>query len=178
MNREAVAKYIQNIAQSLSGIRKEVGMATEAYPRRDSLPSPAYSPVRAMRPMRNPLGHVVVHWTGKPNRTNSVASIQKMWRYHTGSKRQYADIGYHEAWDQDGEWYWLRDGTKMGSHTKGNNHAFGWVFLGDKPHMEALKLRWLRHSSMYPWATIRVHRDFRNTQCPGEALTKAVWELE
>ncbi len=182
MDTEKIRQHLRNIAHNLKEVDNILGPEPLSEPahRSIALPLPEYPAGEWMRRIDNPPGDVTIHWTGvTASEKGPIDSIQKIWRHHT-QRKGWADIGYHLAWDKEGERYSLRDMDKIGAHARGHNHTWGWVFIGTdvtREGLDTLRRMWADHKKQWPLASISPHSRWGNTVCPGGKLRLAIEKL-
>ncbi|MBI2070381.1 MAG: N-acetylmuramoyl-L-alanine amidase [Elusimicrobia bacterium] len=111
---------------------------------------------------------------------DSIQEIRFIQDFHQNG-RKWNDIGYHFIIDGEGRIFQGRPETVLGAHTKHNNQDnVGVSFLGyyQEPVNDRLNENQIESAvSLYSWLsstyqiapdTLRGHRDYRNTDCPGD----------
>lgn len=111
------------------------------------------------------------------------AAMQQMQRSHAA---KWAGIGYHFAISQSGRVYECRGWNRVGAHAGSNtgNRTLGVVFVIDgqvtAPSVAALEkfaeLRdeGVRLGKLSRGHTLKLHRDWKATICPGEKVAQAL----
>ncbi|PIQ23672.1 hypothetical protein COW36_06610 [bacterium (Candidatus Blackallbacteria) CG17_big_fil_post_rev_8_21_14_2_50_48_46] len=133
---------------------------------------------------------VSLHWPGE-TRAQILASpgdsIVKRWRAaHMGAPNYWRDIGYHYVLNRDAQGEWAvydgrpdylagaHSGTNAGNEYLGINVAYAMDEQLPGEAVEALAKLIAELSKTYGFpinrATVRGHREFIPTQCPGDAL--------
>lgn len=111
----------------------------------------------------------------------SRTALQKIQRYHQ-EQNGWADIGYHYLIDPDGRVFEGRATAWQGAHAGGTNNVqnLGICLLGNfhqsLPTPEALAslerlLDEFRRTHAIPRREVHLHRDYKDTQCPGDRLS-------
>uniref|UniRef100_A0A4W3IYB8 Peptidoglycan-recognition protein n=1 Tax=Callorhinchus milii TaxID=7868 RepID=A0A4W3IYB8_CALMI len=130
-----------------------------------------------------PLSYIVIHHTAG-NRCFKTEDCKRQLRniqnYHM-KFRQWCDIGYSFLIGEDGNIYEGRGWDKMGAHTFHYNHiSYGIAFMGNfmntSPNNLALNASKsliayaVSRKNLTPRYTLKGHRQFLKTACPGDTL--------
>ena len=125
---------------------------------------------------------ITLHHTSEYQGMNSLSDkrvISAIANYHRNTLG-WADIGYHFLIGRDGKIYEGRPSILQGAHTGGHNeNNLGISMIGNFMHrlpssqqLSALKKLLAEKFKVYKLSTKNLygHRDFKPTECPGEAL--------
>ena len=136
------------------------------------------------------ISHITVHHQGVVTSLNQDAAkrLRTMQAFHQSSKRGFADISYHFVIDQKGNIYEGRPTHAPGKSKTDYNPAGHLLIclLGDfnvqEPTEAQLKaltfvLRWSLQQWRLPPDTIKGHRDYAHTDCPGKNLYRLLPQL-
>lgn len=151
--------------------------------------------------------HIVVHHAAgfrAATLDDGKRQVREIQRLHQGSSRNWSDVGYHFLIDAAGNAYQGRPffrGTRiedvprlaMGAHVLNqNSRKIGVCLLGcfhpadqgcnDQPSQEAVSslrqiLSFLTDKYSVQPTSIKTHRDFLSTSCPGDTLFQVVTML-
>lgn len=120
---------------------------------------------------------IIVHHTA--SQFYGVDKYYDIVRHQHVDINKWSDIGYHALIDIDGNIRLCRNPRFVGAHCYGHNkHSFGVAFVGNynycSPHTDAIYA--LRDLVFYFEKVcghklfINLHRDYRNTLCPGKCV--------
>jgi MYXO-CTERM domain-containing protein len=125
---------------------------------------------------------VTIHHTAGPtaNTSGAPSRLRQIQSYHIDTKG-WCDIGYHFLVDTDGGVWQGREHTTVGAHVGGNNtNNVGISFIGnydsvDTPQQAQLQgaggvLDYLSRTYGFSKDTLKGHRDYGSTACPGKNL--------
>lgn len=112
---------------------------------------------------------VIIHHSGDEH--NDVWDIAN---HHVVNNR-WAAIGYHMVIGKDGSRYWCHNFNVQAAHTYGHNdHTVGICLIGDLNNRWPTEAQLRSMKQVLPHIpfefTIKAHRDYRNTDCPGRTF--------
>lgn len=139
-------------------------------------------PYRAQTPVRFTIHHSAVELSPGADAARHLAGIQS---WCMGEARNWADIPYHFIIGPDGEIFEGRDPLTEGeSNTDYDTAGHLQInLLGDFSEQDPTKEQWESLVALVAWAstrfeiptaTIKAHRDFAPTACPGDRLYRDV----
>ena len=125
---------------------------------------------------------LTVHHSSQPTQANFIgaASIRGIQAFHQGPERGWIDIGYHFVVAPDGKIYEGRPSNVVGAHSPNNTGKIGICNIGDFQNNEqptpaqraslVKLLSYLAGKYKIPASRIFPHRNFQQTDCPGQAM--------
>lgn len=139
-------------------------------------------PFREQKPVRFTIHHSAVHFTKERDAATHIKNIQT---WGMGEARNWTDIPYHFIIDPKGTIFEGRNLLVEGESNT-NYDTSGHVqinllgnFEEQEPTAEQLQsavalIAWLSHRHGIPTGTIKAHKDFAPTLCPGKNLYRLV----
>jgi len=130
---------------------------------------------------------VVVHGTATPS-DDPIGLVRSIQRYHQDS-RGWCDIGYHFLIGRDGRLWPGREELWIGAHVGGANTGnVGIAFMGTHTTDPVQQVQIDETGALMHWVaqtyaipanadTVKGHRDFSATICPGDGLYPRIPEL-
>jgi len=139
-------------------------------------------PFRGQKPVRITIHHSAVHFTKERDAATHIKNIQT---WGMGEARNWTDIPYHFIIDPKGNIFEGRDmfteGESNTSYDTSGHLQINLLgnFNEQEPTEEQLQaavalIAWASHKHGIPIETIKAHKDFASTQCPGENLYRLV----